>query len=475
MKKRKQKRPSTPASKSADASPATPVSSEKSPPVRAELPRDRGWEIKRDFLKGLLFMVALVPFTVALEHSRAGEFAEKQAYEFLQSYLSAKDIPLAVVNISKLNPVEIQVNGETRTVTPRAQLKQIVEAVIDKGARVVGIDVNFAPREDGELTDPSADPDLFQFCLDKRNESPGRRGVPIVLGVDWANSKDEDVRRPELLVDNPNYKNLFGWMRIPPDTRQLPSKFDDQTGFELPAISAVMANAYGPPGEGTHRWIPELPHWFATQFENEELAYGMKAEAFFVDYSALDALRSREYTLATAEPAVIRDQGGFLEGKAVLIGDGSFGRAVDIFTTHGKVSGVPGIYFHASAVYTLIEAKLYRLTWQGGMLIDSLMSLFILGSISGIRWYYKDRTTKEVAKHRLERLLSFAVGLLAIVFGVWFVNYHRVMWVDFLLVVPLMLLNPYIERRVGDAWAFLRRKGPASLEAVVFESDEEKH
>lgn len=469
MKKRKREKTSiTPAIKSE-------IASEESPPVKAELTRDRGREIKRDILKGLLFMVLLVPFTVALEHSRIGEFAEEQAYDFLQSHLSAQDVPLAVVNISKLNPVEIQVNGETRSVTPRAQLKQIVDAVIDKGARVIAIDVNFAPREDGELTDPSADPDFFQFCLDQGKESPARRSVPIILGIDWANGPDEDVRRPELLVDNLNYSILFGWMRIPPDTKQLPYKFDDQTGFELPTMSAAMANAYGPHGKGTHRWIPELPYWFATQFSSEDLAYGMKAETFFVDYSALDVLRSREYTLATADPAVIRDQGGFLDGKAVIIGDGTFGKAVDIFTAHGKVSGVPGIYFHAAAVYTLIEAKLYRLTWQGGMMIDSLMSLFILGSISGIRWYYKDRTTKEVAKHRLERLFSFAVGLLAIVFGVWFVNYHRVMWVDFLLVVPLMLLNPYIERRVGDGWAFLRRKGPASLEAVVFESDEEKH
>ncbi len=468
MKKRKREKVSVPqASNSA-------VASEKSPAVKAEIPRNRGREIRRDFLKGLLFMALLVPLTVALEHSRVGAYAEEQAYNFLQAHLSAREIPLAVVNISKLNPVDIQVDGETRAVTPRAQLKQLVDAVIEKGARVVAIDVNFAPLEDGGLIDPSADPDFFQFCLDKGKESPAQRGVPIVLGIDWANSKDEDVRRPELLVDNPNYKNLFGWMRIPPDTKELPHKYDDQTGFELPTMSAVMAKAYGPSGQKSLRWIPRLPHWFATQFSRQELLFGT-AETFLVDYSALDSLRSREFTLATADAAVIRDQGGFLDGKAVIIGDGTFGKAVDIFTAHGKVSGVPGIYFHASAAYTLIEAQLYRLTWQGGMIIDSLMSLFILGSISGIRWYYKDRTTKEVARHRLERLFTFLVGLMAIVFGVWFVNYHRVMWVDFLLVVPLMLLNPYIERRVGDAWAFLRRQGPATLDAVVFEHDEEKH
>lgn len=465
MKKRKRARVATaPASESPESAPVKPAAQ-----------KDRGREIRRDFFKALLFIIVMVPLTVALEHSAIGEHAEQAAYDFLQSRLSSDDIPLAVVNISKLNPVEIEVNGKTRAVTPRAQLKQIVDAVIEKGARVIAIDVNFAPLGNGDLVDPSGDPDFFQFCLDKRNASPEGSGVPVILGIDWADNPEVDVRRPELLLDNPIYKGLFGWIRIPHQTNELAYKMEDDTGFELQTMSAAIAAAYQSSEEQSDRWLSRLPGWFAKQFSRQQLVPGVTADKFLVDYSALEALRSREYTLATADPTVIRDQGGFLKGKNVIIGDGTVGKAVDIFRVNGKVDSVPGIYLHSSAAYTLIKGRLYKLTWLGGLMIDSLMSLVILVSITGIRWYYKDRTPKEVARHRLERLFTISIGVLAILFGVWFVNYHRVMWLDFLLVVPLLLLNPFIERRLGDAWTFLRRKSPGALEAVVFEHDEEKH
>lgn len=443
-------------------------------PVKAESPKNRGREIRRDLLKGLLFVVILVPLTVVLEHSAIGEYAERPAYDYLQSRLASDDIPLAVVNISKLKPVDIQVDGGARAVTPRAQLKQIIEAVIEKGARVVAIDVNFAPLGNGDLIDPFADPDFFQFCMDQRKESPEGSSVPIILGVDWADVPDSDVRRPELLIDNPNYKNLFACIRIPHETDKLAYNMDDNTGFQITTMAAAIADAYRSSEDKSYRGRPWLPHWFAKQFSRKQLKLGVSADEFLVDYSALDALRSREYTLATADPVVIRDQGGFLNGRVAIIGDGTVGKAVDIFS-RGKVEAVPGIYLHSSGAHTLIKPPLYTLTWQGGIIIDSLMSLVILSSITGIRWYYKDRTPKEVAKHRLEKLFTLSIGVLAIVFGVWFVNYHRIIWLDFLLVVPLLFLNPYIERRLGDAWTFFRRKGPGALEALVFEHDEEKH
>jgi CHASE2 domain-containing sensor protein len=436
---------------------------------------DRANEIRRDFMKGILFMVLLVPFTIALEHSALGHKAEHEAYGLLQSLLSSDDVPFAVVNISKLEPQPIEVDGKTRAVTPRTDLKQIIDAIAEKRAKVIAIDINFAPLANGEYVDPAADPEFFQFCLSK-NDAAEQQRLPVILAVDWATTAQSAARRPELLLAdpaNPNYKDLFACIRIPEATGKLPYKISDETGFEITTMGAAIADALRSTEINSRRLAAPLPQWAVQQFSIRELEYGVKVHEFPVDYSVLDTLRTREHTLATADPRVIKDQGDILSDKVVLVGNGTLGNTLDVFTVPGRSEQIPGVYLHAAAAYTLSKAPLYMLTWKGAALIDAAMSLFILGAIAAIRWHYKDRTTKQVAKHRLEKLFSVLVGLLAIVFGVWFVNYHRVLWVDFMLVVPLLLLNPTIEHQLEHAWRYVRRKAPGAVEAVVFEREKE--
>ena len=58
--------------------------------------------------------------------------------------------------------------------------------------------------------------------------------------------------------------------------------------------------------------------------------------------------------------------GDFFRNKIVLLGDANPDTSADKFIVPGEHEPIPGIYIHASAIYTLSQAPLYQLSCVGG-------------------------------------------------------------------------------------------------------------
>jgi hypothetical protein len=405
-----------------------------------------------------------------------GERLSSVGYEFLQSRLFPRELPVAVVDISNLKPAKIEVDDVPREVTPRPELRSIVSAVAEQDARVIGVDVNFAPLHDGTPITPE-DSGFFQFCRDMKEEKPMRRGVPVVLGVDWARDDSEAGRRPEDLIENESYKDLFAHIRTPRLPENMPYKFnynkDNNELVSVPTMAAALADAFRQHDAGSKHSF-QLPSWAARQFSKKELKDDLSVIEFPVDFSVIRSFLSRDNTLRPAEVDIIRKQGSMLRDKIVLIGKASPGP--DQFRVPlDEEELFPGVYLHATAAYTLINPPLLRMTAAGAIVLDFLLAFVVLLAVTAIRWHYKDRTAREVAKHRLEKIFTFLVALVAIVAAVLFVNYHRVVWPDFVIVIPMLLLHRPIEQTLLGAWSFLRRKTPDAIDAVVFEKEGGNH
>jgi CHASE2 domain-containing sensor protein len=420
-------------------------------------------KILRDFLKGLVFILIIILITIAIEHTDTGERLTYLGYEYLQSYLSPHDLPIAVVDISELRPERIDVDEIPREVTPRKELKELIEAISHQGAKAIGVDINFAPLSDGRPLTPD-DAAFFQFCLDLQKA----KGTPIALAVAWARKGESISRTPELLIENEAYKNLFAVITNPRDPVKMPYQVaykKDKEEIRAQTMSAALARALPVPRGGSPFSL-ELPGWMASQFSVKKEG-GMEWTEFLVDYSVIQSFHSRDNTLRPGTVDIVQKQGSILRDKVVLIGDVSPGE--DQFMIPGQRGELfQGVYLHASAIYTLAEAPLLKVKKLGALLLDFILAFIILAAVSAIRWYFRS-SNRKVAKHRLEKLFTFLVAVSAFIVAVWFVGSHRVMWADFVIVIPMLFLHRPIEEFLLSAWSFLRRRTPQAVEAVVFE------
>jgi CHASE2 domain-containing sensor protein len=196
---------------------------------------------------------------------------------------------------------------------------------------------------------------------------------------------------------------------------------------------------------------------------------------FPVDYSQLKTLMSREHTFPSVDAKAISESGGFFRKKIVLLGDANPETSPDKFIVPGQAEPIPGIYIHASAIYTLLKAPLYELTETGRMVVDLLLAVVVIGTISGIRWFYAGRAGTEIAHHRLEGLLIVLVVIFVIVISFGFVQLHRVLWTDSVLALFALLLHPMSERTTKAAGNWLGKLLPEAWRRIAFEEAKEGH
>jgi CHASE2 domain-containing sensor protein len=174
-----------------------------------------------------------------------------------------------------------------------------------------------------------------------------------------------------------------------------------------------------------------------------------------VDYGALDSVE----VIRATNGAPLRDesQRDGIFGKLVLVGDATLGKATDTFQVPGQQQPYPGVFLHACAAQTLIDASLYELTRTGRLVLDVLLSAVILAALVLIGLFYRDRKSRAQATSRLRGTLTWLTLGAAIVIGVIFVRITRVMWDDFFLALLLLMFHPAIEERAESLWEKLKR------------------
>jgi CHASE2 domain-containing sensor protein len=213
--------------------------------------------------------------------------------------------------------------------------------------------------------------------------------------------------------------------------------------------------------------------WVLGQDSEEEIEPGLQAGEFLVDFSAIELLR--DMRLTTISPAVVNDMGWTLKGKAVLIGDGETNDTRDTFPIpdSNHTRGVPGIFKHASAVYTLINAPLYELTALGRVTVDVLLSLMVLVPVAFFHRLVTQRTNSQFAERTAVGVFTAVVTLVVLIVGVVLVHQIRVMWDDFLFVIIALWLHRPIAEAMRSFWP-AAKKLPAALIGIFSKPESEE-
>jgi len=418
--------------------------------------RHRGREIFREVLKGILFIAVVLSLKLSIEQTTFGKHLELMSYNLLQTQLSSQPPPITLVDISDLSVSDFVVAGQTVTATPRDPIKEMLTAIAGRQPRAIGVDIDFSPDENGYIL-PS-DPEFFQFCLNLSKQT----GVPIFLGVERTIAKPSN----EWLGEE-KYQGLAANILIPRDNKRMLNLLEVASNGASTAasekhnvsqsLSALVANAYGrqADGSGMGAWVHSYlaQSGLVERLTEKQIGAGITVQDFLIDYGPRDSIE----TIRTTNATVLGDvsQRDKLQGKIVLLGDATLGKATDTFVIPGRDQPYPGIFVHACAAYTLIKAPLYELTGKGHMVIDLLLSGLILLTIVLLGFRYRDA---ELVTNQLRGIVTWLVVLWAIVVGVVFVRVTRIMWDDFFLALILLVFHPSIERHAETAWRKIRKR-----------------
>lgn len=388
-------------------------------------------EVIRDAFKGLLFAGLILLIQLAVEHTRVGHALEVAGYDFLQGRLTYDKVPVHVIDISELKPTTVVIGGKSYTATPREELRQIIEAVVEQRPKAVGVDIDFSPDDEGFIT--PRDPDFFRFCASQK--------VPVFLGVHRTLALP-----PAAWLGGAEFEPLAAGIILPNESRRVPKWI--QTGEHFaprPTLSGALGGAFGESRCEGAEWLRGAG--LAEQVNEHEFKSGGAAGEIAVDYSPLEKL-VEDRTLRTTSPAVIRDQGRLLRDKIVLIGDAGEPRGRDYCYTPGREAPVPGVYCHACAAYTISQAPLYELTARGRVLLDLTLSVGIVTLLTLIRLRTRGAAGGGLAVERVRGWLTLFVVVAAFVVGVMFVRSTCVMWSDFIIALGFLALHPSIEHRL---------------------------
>ncbi len=420
----------------------------------AEPSRPSVRHIWRDFVVGLAITASLVLLQVVVGHREFGKQLEQMTYSMLQVRMLSssgwRDLPVTVVDISGLTPVPIQSAGKTELATPRGPLLDLVEAVAQQRPRAIGIDLDFSPTTHGYVT-PS-DHGFLESLLKIRGQ-----GTPVYVGI-----YDSVVLCPKRWLGEEQFQPLAAYISVPKPEGREPSRrmvewvWPAGVSERCDSLAYALVHTEQAP-------IPRLWRW-GVRRADEKKKPKFSASDFLVDYGPLESLMSQR--LPADNAGALINQRSRIAGKIVLLGRASPGQSTDQFNIPGRGMPVPGVYLHATAAYTLLEAPLYELTpcW-GRVTADVLAALMVFGSILVVRLYHSVRLGSDVAAHRLHVMLTAVVIVAVLMVGHFLVNTIRLIWIDYLMVIAGLLLHSPAERLVTQTAGRLRgRKGVVTHE-----------
>lgn len=410
-------------------------------------------------LLGYAVTLLLVGASYVVEHTRAGHEVESFAYRVLQGQLAQtdQDLPVVVADITEMD------GGSRENPTPRDRLEEIIEALADKGARAVALDIDFSPDKHG-LRDPVRDKGFFDFCLKMKEE----RKVPVFLGV-----HDAQEATPQTWLGLEKYEDMAVSLDLRPrETRKQPVYVRVKDApYGLPSLGAALADAYRgkleeprgllgyalDTGEST---VPSVP-----ERRMHDKPYVEHAVAP-VNYSKLDQIMRERQSLTSAD--VVNQSGEKFRDKVVILGNGT--RNDEHYNVAGWEEPVLGVYLHACVAYTLIREPLYEFRKPVRVGLDFVFSsIIILVAALG----HARRARRGPAAHKKERRLLIITVLLTLAAGVAFVKFMQVMWLDFFLVVFALILHTPVEKKVHEFLKEVWARVCAAARAAATDPDDE--
>lgn len=401
-------------------------------------------------LTGLLVTAVILFIKWCFEHHRLYQGYQSSSYVWLQSRLrppvGRDDLPVAIVDIHQLAPIEKQTNERKFFITPRYELLELITKVAEQGPSVIGVDIDFSPNQFGYM-----DLENDQVFFRKLMEVSKRTNVPIFLGI-----RRSQEKFPERWLGATEFNSLPASIWIPPDQRKVlkslvisrESTAETRRGRSM---ALVLAEAH------LKHPIQSSTGWIIRRDSQEEITPNVKAEEFLVDFSPLKLMQ--DLRLTTRNASSIADLGWTLQGKVVLIGDGETNDTRDTYGVPNDAypSGIAGIFKHAAGVYTLIKAPLYEFTTFGRIVVDFLLALMVLIPVALLRRKVAQDPGSTFAEHTAVITFTVVVIIIAFFVGVMFVHFTRVMWDDLPFVILALCSHRLISKIVYFGWIGVRR------------------
>jgi CHASE2 domain-containing sensor protein len=418
---------------------------------------NRHRSIFRDFVNGLLLAIVLMLLKGMLEQWEFGKQLEQMTYSMLQMRLfydaTGRDLPITVVDICGLAPLPAEYGGRTELVTPRGPLMDIIKGIARHKPRGIGIDLNLSPGPAGYIT--SADSGLLQSLLQLRQE-----GTPTYVGI-----YESVVLPPDKWLGRQEFEPLAAYLTVPNPEHTEPSirmvEWVQPAGVSKPCPSLSSAMARSVQGD-----VPSPLHWAVTRANIRKEAE-FSASEFLVDYGPLEDLIAQR--VPAEDAGGVANQAARIRERLVFVGRGSPGQSTDQFNIPGRGMPVPGIYLHAAATYTLLQAPLYRLTHVGRIAADAFAALLVFVPILLARVYFSRRIRSETTVHRLHVLLSAVVILGILAVGHLLVHWVRLIWTDQLMVIGALLIHSPVERFIVWSLGYVRKVSPAGWPLALLE------
>lgn len=421
--------------------------------------------MRKHFIVGLITVAVLAVVNVLFEGNWFEREIARMTYRLQQLRLAESGnqdgLPVVVVDVSAL-PREPRTDdrGHVDMVTDRARLLAIIAAVAEpaRGAKAVGLDILLDPPSGGTPTE--SERALLDFAL-----AGGRpqSGPPIFVAV----SNDGFVRGQGAWLGDPKYASIAAMSAVPafedshpfqmvprvvwhaPDTTDehsiLPTSCDHLPAPCLESLAQRLAHA-GTSEERGGRFAKWLIRWspLAVLYQNHAAKFGegspLHGVVFPINFGPVPALQSNKIEASSEVDVASLD----LKDKYVLIGRGTLGNAEDTFDAAVLNEPLPGVYLHAAATVTLLEAPVFLLTKPGAIVVDLLVGAFAVAAAMLLQHTLHRRLRKD------SRLVTYAVALsmAAIVFLIGFFGFTwtGILWTQCLPVIAALVLHPSAER-----------------------------
>jgi CHASE2 domain-containing sensor protein len=361
---------------------------------------------------------------------------------------------IRIVDISSLNPSSPASATNNVVVTDRVKLKEYLDLVASAHPKAIGIDIVFDPVPGGTISDKEKNSEFLEQCLRINNGSPA---IPVRVGI-----YSSLALGPERWLGDPHFEVLGASIVIPFEEgksrltgrmfRKVHFNANPHNTFKVESFSyslfeAVRSKTAGAEGDsgsvrqGIRSEIYQLMHWLVAEPSIE--SGPIQADSFVIDFGVLRNLMDKDkkhLILAEEIGKYISD----LKDKIVLIGRATPGEAPDSFNTTASDEPIPGIFIHAAALDTLMEAQLFKMSPVGSILIDLSLSLFLV-FFAILMSFLLDSITHSTLRMNLEVAVPALLAALVISVGWLFVYLTGIYWTDFIVVAFLLLFHKPVE------------------------------
>jgi hypothetical protein len=408
------------------------------------------WELRPIVFSLAVAGLLLVAKIYLLEPTVFGQQLDQIGVRLLQVQLSDssrwRGDPVRIVDISSLPPSSPASATGAIVVTNRPELTKYLDQVASAGPSAVGIDLVFDPAPGGTVSDE--DYKFLDHCL--HLSDPSGRPIPVRVGIYKALALG-----PDRWLGDPSFRCLGTSIIVPFEdeahktapTGRMISQFSFKVNNELVTADSLSYSLFKIAQSEAAKRSPQ-PKWT----QHWKLKADTFADTFLINFGLLQKLMDSR--IKAEDIGCHRSD---LHNRIVLIGRATPGEAPDVFTTAASDEPIPGIYIHAAAVYTLMEAPLWELSNKWIRLsIDLLLALVIIvfdrwmDHMLGSDSQYKLRT-------RLEIVVPALMAACVLVLGLLWVEVTGIYWTDFVVVAIVLLIHKPLEAGCHIAWEALSK------------------